>query len=112
MVCPAPISRSSGGRSAVSTSSGTRASWASKTAGAKFAAAVPDVQAMATGRPDAFACPRAKNAEQRSSMCDDVTRRGSRASVRTRGVEREPGEVQACRMPQRANSSANARNPR
>ena len=34
IVCPAPRSRSSGGRSAVSTSSGTRASWASITAGA------------------------------------------------------------------------------
>src|SRR5581483_428543 len=35
--------------------------------------------------------------------------RGSRASASTIGAEREPGEVQAARMPQRASSSANAR---
>ena len=44
MVCPAPVSRSSGGRSAVQTINGTRAWCASSTAGWKFAAAVPDVQ--------------------------------------------------------------------
>ena len=70
MVCPAPTSRSSGGRSAVSTTSGTRASHASITAGARFAAAVPDVTATATGRQAAFAAPTAKNPEQRSSMCE------------------------------------------
>ena len=43
MVWPAPVSRSSGGRSAVQTSSGTRACDASITAGWKLAAAVPDV---------------------------------------------------------------------
>ena len=54
----APTSRSSGGRSAVSTSSGTRASCASTTAGSRFAAALPDVHVTATGRPVAFAIPR------------------------------------------------------
>ena len=57
MVCPAPVSRSSGGRSAVQTINGTRAWCASRTAGWKFAAAVPDVQRTTAGRPDAFAEP-------------------------------------------------------
>ena len=47
----APVPRSSGGRSAVSTSSGTPASLASITAAWKCAAAVPEVQTSATGRP-------------------------------------------------------------
>ncbi len=112
IVCPAPTSRSSGGRSAVSTISGTRASWASITAGARFAAAVPDVQVSATGRPEAFAAPSAKNPAQRSSMCDQLAIRGSRASDRRIGVLREPGEVHASRIPQRASSSQNARSSR
>ena len=41
MACPAPTSRSSGGRSAVITTSGILASRASTTAGMRFAAAVP-----------------------------------------------------------------------
>ncbi len=57
MVCAAPHARSSGGRSAVSTTSGTRAWQASATAGRKFAPAVPDVQTITTGRPVAFAKP-------------------------------------------------------
>jgi len=36
------------------------------------------------------------------------TNRGSRASASTSGVERDPGEVQASVMPQRASSSTNA----
>ena len=57
IACPAPTSRSSGGRSAVSTISGTRASRASATAGSRLAAAVPLVQVTATGRPLALAMP-------------------------------------------------------
>ena len=49
---------------------------------------------------------------QRSSMCDVERSRGSRASESTSGVEREPGEVQASRRPQRTSSSTNARRPR
>src|ERR1035437_7143846 len=74
------MSRSSGGRSAVSTINGTRAWWASITAGAKLAAAVPDVQVSATGRPDALAAPSAKNPAQRSSICDQQALRGARSS--------------------------------
>ena len=65
----APVPRSSGGRSAVSTSSGTRARSASSTAGWKLAAAVPEVHSTTTARPDRLAAPRAKNAADRSSRC-------------------------------------------
>jgi len=68
MLCPAPTSRSSGGRSAVRTMMGTRASHASTTAGVSSAAAVPEVHVIATGRPVALAWPTAKKPAQRSSM--------------------------------------------
>jgi hypothetical protein len=77
-----------------------------------LAAAVPDVQASATGRPVAFASPSAKKPPQRSSMWEVERMPGSRASESTSGVERDPGEVQACSSPQRASSSAKARRPR
>src|SRR3954447_12349745 len=109
MVCPAPTSRSSGGRSAVRTSSGTPASWASTTAGRYSAAAVPLVQASTTGRRVAFARPSAKKPPERSSRWDVHRRRPSRTSARTRGVERDPGDVQASVTPQRTSSSTNAR---
>ena len=60
IVCEAPRSRSSDGRSAVSTSSGTRERLASTTAGSKLAAAVPEVQTSATGSPSCRAMPSAK----------------------------------------------------
>src|SRR5918998_6723294 len=82
------------------------------TAGARFAAAVPDVHVTATGRPLRFAAPSAKKPAQRSSMCEKQRRRRSRTSASTIGEEREPGEVQASRTPQRASSSANARSSR
>src|SRR3954449_10546516 len=112
MVCPAPTSRSSGGRSAVSTSSGTPASWASTTAGRYSAAAVPLVHASTTGRRVALARPSAKNAPERSSMCEVQRSRPSRTSASTSGVERDPGEVHASVMPQRTSSSTNARSSR
>ncbi len=71
MVWPAPTSRSSGGRSAVHTSSGTRAWCASTTAGWKFAAAVPEVQHTIAGRPEARPMPSARNAG-RALVEDDV----------------------------------------
>ena len=112
IVWPAPFSRSSGGRSAVRISSGTRASCASITAGSSSAAAVPEVQVTATGAPVAFASPSAKKPLQRSSMCEWQRSRGSRARLSTSGVQREPGEVQASRSPQRASSSTKARSRR
>jgi hypothetical protein len=69
---------------------------------------VPEVQAIATGRPLALAAPSAKNALARSSMWECARSRGLRASASTSGVEREPGEVQASVIPQRASSSTKA----
>jgi hypothetical protein len=92
---PAPTSRSSGGRSAVSTISGTRASRASITAGCRLAAAVPEVQVTATGRPVAFAMPSAKKPAQRSSSTDTASSSGRPASVSASGALREPGQVTA-----------------
>ena len=77
-----------------------------------MAAAVPDVHVTATGRPDAFAAPRAKKPEQRSSTCEKQRSPGSRTSESTIGVLRDPGEVQAWRIPQRASSWQNARSRR
>jgi hypothetical protein len=93
--CPAPTSRSSGGRSAVSTSSGTRASNASATAGWRLAAAVPDVHVMATGRPLALAIPSAKKPAERSSMTETASSPSWPASVSASGAFREPGQVTA-----------------
>ncbi len=64
----APTSRSSGGRSAVMTTSGVREWNASTTAGWNSAAAVPDVQSSATGLPVALASPTPKKDPLRSSM--------------------------------------------
>ncbi len=65
MVWFAPVPRSSGGRSAVRTSKGTRDWSASTTAGSELAAAVPEVHTSAAGRPLALARPRARNAAER-----------------------------------------------
>lgn len=97
-----------GGRSAVSTINGTRASWASTTAGSRLAAAVPEVQVTATGRPEAFAMPRAMKPAARSSIIDTTSSRSSAARVKAIGALRDPGEVTAWRIPQRANSSTSA----
>ncbi len=67
---------------------------------------------IATGRPERLAAPSAKKLEHRSSMCDHDRIRCSRTSERTIGVEREPGDVHACCIPQRASSSQNARKRR
>src|SRR6516164_8577892 len=61
MVWGAPTPRSSGGRSAVSRTSGTPARSASTTAGVSSAAAVPEVTTIATGARSASARPIAKN---------------------------------------------------
>ena len=77
IVWPAPVSRSSGGRSAVHTSIGTRACAASITAGWKLAAAVPDVHSTIAGTPRREPDPeRARNAADRSSSttCTRIAR--------------------------------------
>ena len=108
IVCPAPDAASSGGRSLVRTISGTDASLASATAGWRFAAAVPDVHAIATGLRDASAAPRAKKPPERSSTTLVVEIPGSRRSASATGVEREPGQITACSTPERASSSTRA----
>ena len=110
MVWPAPVSRSSGGRSAVHTISGTRAWCASSTAGWKLAAAVPDVHEHDRGRPDAW--------RRRARRTPPSARRGarapgsrsSRASASASGVERDPGaSARVRRHRPRAHSSTSAR---
>ena len=92
----------------MSTISGTRASCASITAGCRFAAAVPEVQATATGRPVAFAMPSAKKPAERSSRTETASSSSCAASVSANGALREPGDVTAWRIPQRTSSSTNA----
>ena len=89
----APVPRSKGGRSAVSSTSVARDGDASTTAGRSSAAAVPLVHATATGRPVAFARPSAKNAEARSSRWTCSRTSGCRASASASGVDRDPGET-------------------
>ncbi len=92
----------------MSTSSGTRASHASTTAGWRLAAAVPEVQVTATGRPVALAMPRATKPAERSSMTDTASIPSAAARVSASGALREPGEVTAWRRPQRRSSSTRA----
>ncbi len=104
----APTPRNSGGRSAVRTRRGTDACDASSTAGCRFAAAVPDVQTTATGRREAFASPRARNAAVRSSMrtCNRSRRAASASySAYASGALREPGDITASTTPPRTSSS-------
>ena len=73
-----------------------------------MAAAVPEVQRIATGAPLACAAPSAKKAAERSSTITVTSISGWRQSATASGVEREPGEITARRSPQRASSSAKA----
>ena len=87
--------------------SGTRASQASTTAGWRLAAAVPDVQVTATGRPLAFAIPSATKPAERSSITDTASIPACDA-VSASGAFLDLGEVTAWRVPQRASSSTKA----
>ena len=104
----APVPISCGGRSAVSTSSGTPACDASSTAGCRFATAVPDVVTTGTARPERSARPSARNPAVRSSM---RTCRRSRPAVsaawraNASGALREPGQSTASVTPPRTSSS-------
>ena len=80
---------------------------ASTTAGSQLATAVPEVQTRATGRSEARATPRAKKALERSSRWTWIRMPPCRARARAMGVERDPGEMQASRMPRRWSSPAN-----
>ncbi len=105
IVCGAPTSRSSAGRSAVSTSIGTPDSPASTTAGCRLAAAVPLVHSTIAGVP-ARPSPRATKPAARSSCttCSVSSDRAARAS--SIGVLREPGATTAWRTPLAISSSA------
>jgi hypothetical protein len=60
-----------------------------------LAAALPEVQVTATGRPPAFAMPSAAKPAERSSMTDTASSPVCAASVRASGALREPGLVTA-----------------
>src|SRR5919197_1698421 len=77
-------------------------------AGRKLAAAVPEVQTRATGVPEALPSPNAKNAAERSSTCTHPLIAACSARQRASGVEREPGQMQACRTPARTSASTRA----
>ncbi len=95
MVWGAPTSRSSGGRSAVTTSSGTAAWCASTTAAWRWVAAVPLVQTSTAARPVASPTPSAANPAERSSWNTCRVSSGRAAKASTMGVEREPGATTA-----------------
>jgi len=132
----APVPRSSCGRSAVSSSSGTPAWCASRTAGCRFATAVPDVVTTATGRAiagrpspgpvgtslqgEALAIPRARNAASRSSTrtCSrsagaccgrSSSGRAAAASAKASGALREPGASTTSRTPSAASAWTSTR---
>ena len=98
IVWAAPTSRSSGGRSAVTTSMGTSDSPASTTAGWRFAAAVPLVHSNTAGMP-ASPRPRATKAALRSSWTTCTRRSPRPASARAIGVLRDPGATTAWPTP-------------
>ena len=63
----------------------------------------------ATGSAAGLGDARARRSRSRARRCASARAgRGSRASASTSGVERDPGEVQASVIPQRASSSTNA----
>ena len=108
MVCGAPRSRSSGGRSAVSTTSGTRASDASTTAGAKLR---PPCR-MSPGRRPAGASPspaRARRTRPPVHRGAPGREPGWRASASASGIDRDPGHTMASRTPPPTSSSTIAR---
>ena len=78
------------------------------TAGRRLAAAVPDVQASATGERVARASPSAKKPAARSSRCIQTRRPGCVASAIVTGDERLPGVTHAWRTPARTSSSTSS----
>ena len=103
--------RSSAGRSAEQTMSGTPEWCASSTAGCRFATAVPDVVTTTAGRPDSIAVPSARNAAPRSSMrtCRRIApTRSSSAAASASACEREPGATTTSRTPSRTNALRSA----
>ena len=97
MVCGAPTSRSSGGRSAVTTIIGTAESPASTTAGARLAAAVPLVVSTTAGRaaepeaePDEAGDAFIVDDRDRQSIGEGQRHRGAARTGRDDGVTNTP----------------------
>ena len=109
IVCGAPRSRSSGGRSAVSRTSGTRASDASTTEGSRLATAVPEVTTTATGRRDARASPSAKYPADRSSSRTRTVSPGCARVARASGVDLDPGHTMTSVTPASTSASTISR---
>ena len=105
MVWGAPNPCSSGGRSAVRTTRGTRARSASTTAAWTSAAAVPLVVTSRAGRPLARPIPNAVNDAERSSRRTSTLMARWAARATASGVERDPGHTTAWDTPPRAHSS-------
>src|SRR5690606_4834304 len=104
----APVPRSSSGRSADSTMSGTAPWCASSTAGCRLATAVPEVVITTAGRRLTFASPRARKPADRSSTRTCRRRRPARSACCTAyasGAERDPGARTTSRTPHRTSSS-------
>jgi hypothetical protein len=72
-----------------------------------LAAAVPDVQISAVGKPDFWAIPNAKKLAERSSSMGIVSILLFRAKAIVNGADREPGQITAVVNPSRCNVSAN-----
>ena len=105
IVCGAPTSRSSGGRSAVTTSSGTSEAPASTTAGMEVGRRRA---ARATAGPHGIPSrpsPRATKAADRSSCTTWTASSGRSARANAIGVLRDPGATTAARTPRADHSS-------
>jgi hypothetical protein len=72
-----------------------------------LAAAVPDVQISAAGKPDFWAIPNAKKLAERSSSMGIVSILLFWAKAIVNGADREPGQITAVVNPSRCNVSAN-----
>ena len=93
----------------MSTTSGTRPRNASTTAGARFTAAVPEVQRTATGRPARLASPGRRSRRPARRGRTRVRIPGWAWRARASGVDRDPGQMTASRVPARTSSSTKAR---
>ena len=71
-----------------------------------MAAAVPDVQISAVGKPDFLAIPNAKKLADLSSSTGIVSIKSFWAKAMVSGADREPGQITAVVSPSRCNVSA------
>ena len=106
MVWFAPDPTKCGGRSAVRIINGTRLKFASIIAGYKFPAPVPDVVIITTGFCEVLAIPNAKNPFDLSSIMLWQVNCLFSIKATVNGEFLDPGEIQTCFTPNRANTSA------